>query len=67
VDNELTLKNLRKQVLAQAKAGIDMVAPSGMMDFAVREIRDELNKNGFHHIPYYGIFGKICFCILWSI
>ncbi|HRN42007.1 MAG TPA: porphobilinogen synthase [Vicingus sp.] len=54
VDNELTLKNLRKQVLAQAKAGVDMVAPSGMMDFAVREIRDELNKNGFQHIPIMG-------------
>ncbi|MBQ19709.1 MAG: porphobilinogen synthase [Vicingaceae bacterium] len=54
VDNDLTLINLRKQVLAQAKAGIDMVAPSGMMDFAVREIRDELDKNGFQHIPIMG-------------
>lgn len=54
VDNDLTLVNLRKQVLAQAKAGIDMVAPSGMMDFAVREIRDELDKNGFQHIPIMG-------------
>ncbi len=54
VDNDLTLVNLRKQVLAQAKAGVDMVAPSGMMDFAVREIRDELDKNGFEHIPVMG-------------
>jgi len=54
VDNDLTLLNLRKQVLAQAKAGVDMVAPSGMMDFAVREIRDELDKNGFQHIPIMG-------------
>ena len=54
VDNDLTLVNLRKQVLAQAKAGVDMVAPSGMMDFAVREIRDELDKNGFQHIPIMG-------------
>ncbi len=54
VDNDLTLINLRKQVLAQAKAGVDMVAPSGMMDFAVREIRDELDKNGFKHIPIMG-------------
>lgn len=54
VDNDLTLINLRKQVLAQAKAGVDMVAPSGMMDFAVREIRDELDKNGFEHIPVMG-------------
>ncbi len=54
VDNDLTLINTRKQVLAQAKAGVDMVAPSGMMDFAVREIRDELDKNGFQHIPIMG-------------
>ena len=54
VDNDLTLVNLRKQVLAQAQAGVDMVAPSGMIDFAVREIRDELNKNGFQHIPIMG-------------
>lgn len=54
VDNDLTLVNLRKQVLAQAKAGVDMVAPSGMMDFAVREIRTELDNNGFQHIPIMG-------------
>ncbi|MCO6501281.1 MAG: porphobilinogen synthase [Vicingus serpentipes] len=60
VDNDLTLVNLRKQVLAQAKAGVDMVAPSGMMDFAVREIRDELDKNGFKHIPIMGYSVKYC-------
>lgn len=60
VDNDLTLVNLRKQVLAQAKAGVDMVAPSGMMDFAVREIRDELDKNGFQHIPIMGYSVKYC-------
>ena len=60
VDNDLTLVNLRKQVLAQAKAGVDMVAPSGMMDFAVREMRDELDKNGFNHIPIMGYSVKYC-------
>jgi porphobilinogen synthase len=54
VDNDLTLVNLRKQVVAQAKAGVDMVAPSGMMDFAVRELRDELDQNGYQHIPIMG-------------
>jgi len=60
VDNDLTLANLRKQVLAQAKAGVDMVAPSGMMDFAVREIRSELDNNGFEHIPIMGYSVKYC-------
>lgn len=60
VDNDLTLVNLRKQVLAQAKAGVDMVAPSGMMDFAVREIRTELDENGYQHIPIMGYSVKYC-------
>jgi len=60
VDNDLTLVNLRKQTLAQAKAGVDMVAPSGMMDFAVREMRAELDKNGFAHIPIMGYSVKYC-------
>lgn len=60
VDNDLTLINLRKQVLAQAKAGVDMVAPSGMMDFAVREIRTELDENGYKHIPIMGYSVKYC-------
>ena len=32
VDNDATLVNLAKQVISHAKAGVDMVAPSGMMD-----------------------------------
>jgi len=60
VDNDLTLVNLKRQVLAQAEAGVDMVAPSGMMDFAVREIRGELDRNGFQHIPIMGYSVKYC-------
>ena len=60
VDNDLTIINLKKQVLAQAKAGVDMVAPSGMMDFAVREIRTELDQNGFEQIPIMGYSVKYC-------
>jgi porphobilinogen synthase len=60
VDNDLTLVNLRKQVLAQAKAGVDMVAPSGMMDFAIREIRDELDNNGFQDVLIMGYSVKYC-------
>ena len=60
VDNDLTLVNIRKQVLAQAKAGVDMVAPSGMMDFAVKEIRQELDNNGYQHVPVMGYSVKYC-------
>jgi porphobilinogen synthase len=45
------LELLQKQVLAQAKAGVDMVAPSGMIDGMVGAIREALDGNGFQHIP----------------
>jgi len=51
VDNDLTLENLKKQVVSHAKAGADMVAPSGMMDGMVKAIREALDENGYKHIP----------------
>jgi len=54
VDNELTLKNISKQVLSHAKAGADMVAPSGMMDGSVKIIRETLDKSGFEKLPIMG-------------
>ncbi len=51
VDNDLTLENTKKQVISHAKAGVDMVAPSGMMDGVVRTIRDALDSSGFKDIP----------------
>lgn len=51
VDNDLTLENLRKQVVSHAENGADMVAPSGMMDGMVKAIREALDEAGFKHIP----------------
>lgn len=51
VDNDATLEILGKQVVVQAKSGVDMVAPSGMMDGMVGAIRGALDENGFTHIP----------------
>lgn len=51
VDNDATLTLLAEQAVCHAKAGVDMVAPSGMMDGMVRTIRAALDKNGFQHIP----------------
>lgn len=51
VDNDATLANLQKQVLTAARAGVDMVAPSGMMDGMITAIREVLDSNGFSHIP----------------
>ena len=51
VDNDLTLENTKKQVVSHAKAGADMVAPSGMMDGVVKTIREALDEAGYKHIP----------------
>ena len=51
VDNDKTLLLLMKQAVSHAKAGVDMVAPSGMMDGAVFSIREGLDHAGFHHLP----------------
>ncbi|NPA50537.1 MAG: porphobilinogen synthase [Epsilonproteobacteria bacterium] len=51
VDNDITLKNLQEQAILHAKAGADMIAPSGMMDGMVEAIREGLDKEGFWHIP----------------
>ena len=47
VDNDRTLALYRRIALAQAHAGADMVAPSGMMDGQVAEIRRALDEAGF--------------------
>lgn len=51
VDNDSTLENLVRQTLVQARAGVDMVAPSGMMDGMIAAIRNGFDQNGFEHIP----------------
>lgn len=51
VDNDATLENLQKQVVLAAQAGVDMIAPSGMMDGMIAAIRQALDEAGFTHIP----------------
>ncbi|MFM2430533.1 MAG: hypothetical protein RLZZ511_1746 [Cyanobacteriota bacterium] len=49
--NDPTLELLKKVAVAQAKAGADIIAPSGMMDGFVGAIREGLDAAGFSHIP----------------
>jgi len=51
VDNDITLQNLAKQAIIHAKAGADMIAPSGMMDGVVATIREALDRAGFSMLP----------------
>ena len=54
VDNDATLVNLAKQVISHAKAGVDMVAPSGMMDGTIAAIREALDNTGYYNLPIMG-------------
>src|SRR5207253_10669777 len=47
--NDETLDILVKQALVQAAAGVDIVAPSDMMDGRIGRIRDALEKAGHIH------------------
>ena len=49
--NDPTLEVLGKIAVSHAKAGADMVAPSGMMDGMVGAIRQALDLSGFENIP----------------
>jgi porphobilinogen synthase len=51
VDNDLTLVTLAKQSVSLAQEGVDMVAPSDMMDGRVGAIRRLLDDNGFKNLP----------------
>ena len=66
----MTLEILAKQALIHAKAGADMIAPSGMMDGTIEILRSALDENGFENLPimsystkfasaYYGPFRDV--------
>ncbi|MBF0128031.1 MAG: porphobilinogen synthase [Magnetococcales bacterium] len=50
VDNDATLANLARSALSYAEAGVDMVAPSGMMDGMVQAIRSGLDRAGHSQV-----------------
>lgn len=50
VDNDETLEYMAKMAVSHAVAGVDMVAPSDMMDGRVGVIRDELDGQAFKDV-----------------
>lgn len=65
--NDPTLELLKRTAVSQAKAGADIIAPSGMMDGFVQAIRTGLDEAGYQDTPilsyaakyassYYGLF-----------
>ena len=51
LDNDATLENLAKQAVSLVQAGVDVIAPSGMLDGMVHSIRAALDQAGFVHVP----------------
>lgn len=70
VNNEATLKISAQQAIVHAKAGADMIAPSGMMDGIIATLREALDTAGYDDMPimsystkfasgYYGPFRDV--------
>lgn len=70
VNNDATLEISGQQAVIHAKAGADMIAPSGMMDGIIETLRNALDKAGFENLPimsystkfasgYYGPFRDV--------
>ena len=51
IENDATLDILAKTAVSQAEAGIDIIAPSDMMDGRVAAIRKGLDEAGFTNTP----------------
>jgi porphobilinogen synthase len=73
VDNDATLELLARAAVTQAAAGVDVVAPSDMMDGRVGAIREALDDEGYQETPimaysakfassYYGPFREAADC-----
>src|SRR3990167_684085 len=62
VDNDKTLELLAKQAISHAKAGADIIAPSGMMDSMVQAVRVGLDAAHFQDIPILSYAVKYASC-----
>ena len=59
VDNDASVYLLGKVAVSQARAGVDMVAPSDMMDGRVAGIRKALDAAGFARLPIMSYAAKM--------
>ncbi len=70
VNNDATLEILVKQAVLHAKCGVDMIAPSGMMDGTIEVLREGIDAEGYENLPimaystkfasaYYGPFRDV--------
>jgi len=73
LDNDATLENLARTAVSYARAGVDIVAPSGMLDGFVTACRESMDEEGFDQVAimaysakyasaYYGPFRDAAEC-----
>ena len=62
IDNDSTLKVLAQMAISHAKSGVDMVAPSDMMDGRIGIIREALEKEGFPNVGIMSYSVKYASC-----
>ncbi len=62
VDNDATLEALVKQSLVQAAAGVDVIAPSDMMDGRIGAIRTALEREGYKNTLIMSYSAKYASC-----
>ncbi len=73
LDNDSSLENLARTAVSYARAGVDMVAPSGMLDGFVAACRESLDDEHFDQVAlmaysakyasgYYGPFREAADC-----
>lgn len=60
VHNDKTLEILNLQALSHAEAGVDIIAPSGMMDGVIKSLRTTLDENNHQHISLLAYSAKYC-------
>ena len=65
--NDVTLDVLEKQALVQAEAGVDIVAPSDMMDGRIGSDPRRARKERAHPYADHGVLGEIRFGLLRSV
>jgi len=58
VDNDMTLELLARTAVSFAEAGVDVVAPSDMMDGRIAAVRSALDHEGFVNVPIFSYSTK---------
>jgi porphobilinogen synthase len=58
IDNDKTIQALAKVAVSHARAGVDIVAPSAMMDGQVQALRTALDDAGFDDVAIMGYSAK---------